>query len=315
MRPLWKDILTAAWLGILIPGIVLNGAVFYCRQVPKETADETQPELTDAVVLSLETGDVILSLEEYLTGVVLAEMPASFHPEALKAQTVAAGTYARKAKGTGGKHSDGSLCGNASCCQDYLSAGDFLQQGGSEEDLEKVRMAAKATSPYVLVYEGELIEAVYFSSSGGRTEAAVSVWGADFPYLQSVESPGEEAAAYHTDCLLIRAEEFFSRLDIPIPEEPDKWFGEVIRTEGGGVETQTIAGNPFTGTQLRALLGLRSTAFTLEAAGDYVSITTKGYGHRVGMSQYGANAMAQTGHTWQQILQHYYPGTTIVPIY
>lgn len=315
MRPLWKDILAAAWLGILIPGILLNAAVLYSRQETQETADETQSEPMEAVVLSLETGDVTLALEDYLTGVVLAEMPASFHPEALKAQTVAAGTYARKTKETGGKHGDGSLCGNSACCQDYLSARDYLLQGGSEENLEKVCMAVKAACPYALMYEGEFIEAVYFSCSGGKTEAAMAVWGADFPYLQSVESPGEEAAAYYTDSTLIPTDAFFSQLNLSIPEDREAWFGEMKLTTGGGVESQIIAGKNFSGTELRSILNLRSTAFSLEKAGDYVRITTKGYGHRVGMSQYGANAMAQTGHSWQQILQHYYPGTSIVSMY
>lgn len=308
MRPLWKDILAAAWLGILIPGIVLNAAVFFARKTPPEAAPETEPEPVKTVVLTLETGDITLFLEDYLTGVVLAEMPASFHPEALKAQTVAAGTYARKSD----KH-QGSLCGNPGCCQAYISPEDYLLQGGAEEDVENVRQAVKAAWPYAIVYEDQLIEAVYFSCSGGQTEAAVAVWGADFPYLQSVESPGEEAARYHTDSLLIPQAEFLKLLNLP--EEPELSFGEPIYTEGGGVKSLEISGTTFSGTQLRSLLNLRSTAFTLEDTGDHIRIATRGYGHRVGMSQYGANAMAQTGHTWQQILSHYYPGTTIVPLY
>ena len=308
MRPLWKDILAAAWLGILIPGIVLNAAVLFARKTPPEAAAETQPEPGETVVLTLDTGDITLSMEDYLTGVVLAEMPASFHPEALKAQTVAAGTYARK----GAKH-EGSLCGNPGCCQAYISPGDYILEGGTPEDAEKVRQAVKAVSPYVLLYEDELIEAVYFSCSGGQTEAAVAVWGADFPYLQSVESPGEEAARFHTDSLLIPQTEFIHLLNLP--EEAELSVGEPIYTEGGGVKSLEISGKIFTGTELRQLLNLRSTAFTLEDTGEHIRIATRGYGHRVGMSQYGANAMAQTGRTWQQILTHYYPGTTIVPIF
>ena len=173
MRPLWKDILAAVWLGILIPGIVLNAAVLCFRQEPPEAGEETRPERLEGVVLSLETGDITLSMEDYLTGVVLAEMPASFYPEALKAQTAAAGTYARKNMETGGKHS-GSLCGNPGCCQAYISPEDYLLAGGTEESVEKVCQAVKAACPYVLMYEEELIEAVYFSCSGGQTGAAVA---------------------------------------------------------------------------------------------------------------------------------------------
>lgn len=308
MRPLWKDILAAAWLGILIPGIVLNAAVLFARKMPPEATAETQPEPSETVFLTLETGDITLSMEDYLTGVVLAEMPASFHPEALKAQTVAAGTYARKSS----KH-EGFLCGNPGCCQAYISPGDYILEGGTPEDAEKVRQAVLTVSPYVLMYEEELIEAVYFSCSGGQTEAALAVWGADFPYLQSVESPGEEAARYHTDSLLIPQAEFKHLLNLP--ENTELSFGEPICTEGGGVKTLEISGQTFTGTEIRTILNLRSTAFTLEDTGEHIRIATRGYGHRVGMSQYGANAMAQTGHTWQQILTHYYPGTTIVPLY
>ena len=308
MRPLLKDILAALWLGILIPGLVLNAAVLFDRQEPPAAAAETQPEELPTVLLQPPEGQArSLSLPDYLTGVVLGEMPASFHPEALKAQTVAAGTYVRKALQTG-KHG-GSVCGDPGCCQAWLAPEDYP---GTPEDLEKVRTAVRAVWQYALVYEDALIEAVYFSCSGGQTEAAVAVWGADFPYLQSVESPGEEAARYHTDSILIPQAEFFRLLNLPVPEETD-FFTDITHTEGGGVDSITIGGKTFTGTELRALLNLRSTAFTLETAGDHIRISTRGWGHRVGMSQYGANAMAQTGHTWQQILQHYYPGTNVVP--
>lgn len=309
MRPLLKDILAAIWLGIVIPGIVLQAAVLMePRQEPPAAAAETQPEELPTVLLQPPEGQAqSLSLPDYLTGVVLGEMPASFHPEALKAQTVAAGTYVRKALQTG-KHG-GSVCGESGCCQAYLAPEDYT---GTPEDLEKVRTAVRAVWQYALVYEDELIEAVYFSCSGGQTEAAVAVWGADFPYLQSVESPGEEAARYHTDSTVIPQGEFLRLLNLP--EASELHFGEPKLTEGGGVEALEICGKTFTGTQLRTLLNLRSTAFTLETAGEYVRISTRGWGHRVGMSQYGANAMAQTGHTWQQILGHYYPGTTLVPL-
>jgi stage II sporulation protein D len=218
-----------------------------------------------------------------------------------------------KADLTGGKHGAGVLCDASGCCQGYVSTEEYLAGGGTPENLEKVKAAVMETDSLVLEYEGELIEAVYFSSSGGKTEAAVAVWGAEFPYLQSVDSPGEEGARYHTDSLLIPSGEFSRLLGLELPEDSAVWFGAVKYTEGGGVETMEIAGKTFSGTELRALLGLRSTAFTMEPAGEYIRIATRGYGHRVGMSQYGANAMALTGHTWQQILQHYYPGTVIVP--
>lgn len=319
MRPLWKDILAAIWIGIVIPGIVLNAAVLISRRAQPETviaAAETVPEAESAILLRGKDGSCVSTdALTYLTGVVLAEMPSDFEPEAWKAQSVAARTYTRKAEITGGKHGDGSVCGESACCQAYLSPEEYLSRGGSQEVLEKVRQAVADTQPWVLAYEGELIEAVYFSCSGGMTEAAVAVWGADFPYLQSVESPGEEAARYHTDSRLIPWEEFFRLLEAVPPEDPGQWIGAAEYTEGGGVAVQEVAGKQYTGVELRNLLGLRSTAFTMEPAGAYIRIATKGYGHRVGMSQYGANAMAETGSTWQEILAHYYPGTVLVPAF
>lgn len=307
MRPLWKDILAAAWLGILIPGIVLNAAVLFTRQPTQEVAAETRPEPSETVLLTLDTGDTTLSMEEYLTGVVLAEMPASFHPEALKAQTVAAGTYARKSA----KH-EGSLCGNPDCCQAYISPEDYILKGGTPEDAEKVRQAVMAVTPYVLMYEDELIEAVYFSSSGGKTESALAVWGADFPYLQSVESPAEEAVNYQNRLHTFSISDFQNHLNIQLTGPQEKWFSDVTYTEGGGVESIIIGETEFSGVQIRHLLNLPSTAFSITASENEVFILTNGYGHRVGLSQYGANSMAKQGYTFQEILSHFYPETKLV---
>jgi len=314
MRPLWKDILIAAWLGIIIPGITLNATVLFLRAAKPVpiSAVETSPEPPETVLLRQEMGEpVTVDMLSYLTGVVLAEMPSAFLPDALKAQAVAARTYVRKAELTGGKHGDGSICPAPSCCQGYISEEDYLSGGGTRESLEKVRRAVEETESYVLEYGGELIEAVYFSSSGGTTESALAVWGTDFPYLQSVESPGEENARYHADSLVLSTDEFFSRLKLVPPEDMTQWFGSIQYTEGGGVAEMEIAGKTFTGTELRTLLSLRSTAFTINLEGENIRIATKGYGHRVGMSQYGANAMAEAGSTWQEILAHYYPGTSL----
>jgi len=318
MRPLWKDILIALWLGMLLPGIAVNAAVFFLRQQPEEELVipvEAAQHRQDPMLLMTETGaSVTMELEDYLTGAVLAEMPAAFHEEALKSQAVAARTYACKAAATGGKHGNGSVCTAPVCCQAYISEEDYLSQGGTEQNLEKVRAAVAATSGQVLYYGGELIEATYFSSSGGSTEAAVAVWGTDFPYLQAVNSPGEEASAHHRRSVSYTPLAFQKVLGAMLPGTPDAWFGEVVYTAGGGVETMEIGGQAYTGQQLRSLLALDSTAFTIFVAEDIITITTRGYGHRVGMSQYGANAMAEAGHTYDRILLHYYPGTELLSI-
>ena len=252
-----------------------------------------------------------MTLEDYLVGVVLAEMPADFEPEALKAQAVVARTYTRR-RMAGGKHEMAAVCMDSGCCQGFRSPEEYLQEGGRQASVDKVRSAVADTDGLVLEYEGELIDATYFSCSGGVTEDAVAVWGQDVPYLQSVQSPGEEEAPRYRDSVSFTAAEFARRLGLPADGDPADWFGAVTRTAGDGVETMVIRGRSFTGTQLRSELGLRSTAFELSVSGQTVTVTTRGFGHRVGMSQYGAQAMARTGSGCEEILAHYYTGTALV---
>lgn len=316
MRQLCRDLLTAVLLGLVLPGCLLNYAVLWMdvRAAPvAETAQtaQTQPkEIPLPVLLKQAHGTEEMDMDEYLVGVVLAEMPAYFQPEALKAQAVAARTYARKAYLTGGKHGDGSVCGDSGCCQAYLHPGDYLARGGTMAGIEKVRLAVEGTSGYVLTYQGQLIEATYFSSAGGTTEDAVAVWGTDYPYLQSVPSP-EEAA---WDTVVMTPQEFGDKLSFYPEGSPEDWFGTVVYTTGGGVQQMEIGGELFTGQKLRSLLGLKSTAFTVAVEGDSIRITTRGYGHRVGMSQYGAETMALTGSTYADILAHYYPGAVLTRV-
>ena len=186
MKPLWKDMLTAIFMGMILPGILLNAAAVLLdskdsapqETIPQETAPETVP-LTMRLRVSDGTTEE-MDMDTYLVGVVLAEMPASFESEALKAQSVVARTYTRKAYETGGKHGDGSVCANSACCQAYISPDSYLSKGGTQEGLDKIRAAVAETSGFVLTYGDELIEATYFSCSGGSTEDAAAVWGTDF---------------------------------------------------------------------------------------------------------------------------------------
>ena len=177
--------------------------------------------------------------------------------------------------------------------------------------MEKVRRAVKATAGEVIVYQGELIEATYFSCSGGSTEEAKAVWGSDFPYLKAVESPGEESAEGYEEERSFNKEKLEMLLDITLPDAPEKWLGPITRTPGRGVATIELGGKTFRGTELRQKLGLKSTAFDAQTGERGLTLTTRGHGHRVGMSQYGADAMAVTGSTYPEILGHYYPGTLI----
>lgn len=315
MSTLWKDILTALFMGMVLPGLLVNAAVMVQSGEEEAPALETEPPAVSwPIKVRRENTATEMDMDAYITGVVLAEMPASFEPEALKAQSIAARTYTQKASVTGGKHGDGSVCTASTCCQGYLSKDAYLAAGGTEADLQKIADAVASTSGLVLTYEGELIEATYFSCSGGATEDAAAVWGTDFPYLQSVSSPGEEEAAAYSQTLTFTPEELEKALGTELTGTPESWFTVTTYTEGGGVAAMTIGGQVYSGTELRSLLGLRSTAFTVEVSGSRITITTRGYGHRVGLSQYGADAMAVTGSTYEQILAHYYPGTSLVQL-
>lgn len=326
MKVICKDIITALLMGLVLPSVLLNvtASLFEeqsailpeltvqsaAAQAPPATEAAVQPERTMELLLS--DGSVTeLSMTDYLTGVLLGEMPADFEVEALKAQAVAARTYTEKVRSWGGKHGEGRVCAEPGCCQAYLSQEAYLKRGGTVEALQKVRSAVEATANEVLTYDGELIEAVYFSCSGGATEDAAAVWGSDIPYLRSVESPGEENAAHDTDTVTFTSEVFRAALGQPLSGDPETWFGDVTYTAGGGVDTMTIGGLRYSGTALRTQLALRSTNFTVEVSGDVITITTHGWGHRVGMSQYGADAMAVLGSGYREILAHYYPGTVL----
>lgn len=321
MKPFWKEFCLAGLMGFVLPAAVLSAAVAIKRRPPQVW--ETEPPQTyreEADMGTVQTllpvltadGTVEMAVDDYLTGVVLAEMPSSFEPEALKAQAVVARTYAVRAHMRGSKHANAAVCTDSACCQGYIAPEDYIAGGGTQAGVEKICSAVAATSGYVLTFDGELIEATYFSCSGGSTEDAVAVWGTDVPYLRATSSPGEEGAAHFTDTVTYSAEKFETLLSLTLRGSPQTWLGPVTYTAGGGINTMTIGGTEFSGTELRKLLGLRSTAFTMTAGEDSVTVTTRGYGHRVGMSQYGADAMAATGSDYAAILAHYYQGTTLV---
>jgi stage II sporulation protein D len=314
MKKIWSDILCAAILGLVVPWLLLNGFVTHNRQQPPSSIPPESSALTDVFLIPVLMDDgqpVHMELDDYLTGVVLEEMPDEFEPEAQKAQAVVARTYALRTFVSGSKHPGGAVCTESSCCQGFRSREDYLARGGTEEGFQKIQAAVAATSGQVLTYDGKLIEATYFSSSGGKTEDALAVWGSDVPYLQSTDSPEDGFSQRTLASVTFTAEEFCSALGVSLSGSAATWLGDVTYTAGGGVDTMVIGGVTYKGTTLRRLLGLRSTAFTMSAVGDHITVTTRGYGHRVGMSQYGAEAMAVQGKTYDQILAHYYKGTVL----
>ena len=259
-----------------------------------------------------------MDLNQYLWGVVAAEMPASFEEEALKAQAVAARTYSLHKAGNAANHPEADLCTDYACCQAWIAREKAQANWGenAEAYTEKITQAVAETNNQVILYDGQLISAVFHSSSGQATQDAVAVWGNSVPYLQSVESPeGEEVPNYHSE-VTFTAQEFkdtylAAQPDAVLEGEPAAWFGEPALTNGGSVGTIVIGGVTVTGVQARQIFGLRSAAFTVETTADSVTFQVTGFGHGVGMSQYGANAMAADGSTYTEILKHYYTGVTV----
>ena len=323
MKKLEKDFLLAWLLGMVLPAALLFVFVGLDRQTDTTAPEDTSTQdLTEYEITALPSGISIpvllddgqigeMELENYLCGVVLAEMPADFELEALKAQCVVARTYALRRLETGTKHPNGAVCTDPACCQGYLSAEEYVALGGREPDVSKVCQAVAQTAGEVILYEGKLIDATYFSCSGGMTEDAVAVWGNDVPYLQATVSPGEEGAVYFDDRVSFSPEEVEQALNVHLTGAPADWFDTLCYTEGGGVDEIDVCGEVFTGVEIRKLLSLKSTNFTVTASEDEIVFQTRGYGHRVGMSQYGAEAMALGGSTYGQMLTHYYTGVQI----
>lgn len=284
---------------------------------PEPTAEEqpqvasTDFDLEFSIPVLFDDGVDSMTLHDYLVGALVGEMPLSFDIEALKAQAIACRTYALRQYG-GRKHDPAAVCTASSCCECWVSASE-----AQEELRKKAEQAVTETAGQVLAYDGSLIEATFFSCSGGRTESAVDVWGNEIPYLIAVDSPGEEFAPRYTESKQFSLSDVRDRLcsaddTVNLGTDAQRWLGEISYTNGGGVKTVYIGGVSFSGKQLRKLFGLNSTDFQIEVSEEAVTFCTLGFGHRVGMSQYGAQAMALAGADCATILRHYYTGAELV---
>ena len=303
----------------------------------KHPAQETEPDggavreqsaqgqKDGGVQLAVKNGDAveIMALDVYLQGVVRGEMPASFELEALKAQAAAERTYIYYQLAAGRKeaHPNADVCTDPSCCNAWLSEEAAREKWGDDFDgwESRIEEAVAATDGQVALYDGQPILAVFHSSSAGKTAGAGDVWSGDMPYLRSVDSPeGEETVPNYYSAAEFTAAEAKALLAQAHPEltfsgGPDKWFGAVEKDESGRVGTVEVCGAPLRGVEVRRIFSLRSACFTIDAAADRVTFRVTGYGHGVGMSQYGANELARQGRTWQEILLWYYADVTIGP--
>ena len=319
----------AARVGLLLAALLFALPVFTVTVVRGQRASE-QPEepihllppgeIDSARTLRVLDGDTVteMSFSDYLQGVLRAEMPASFQEDALRAQAVAARTYTYYKMSSGGNHGDtADICTDHSCCQAFLGKEKAADNWGknAERYEAKIENAVSATDGQVMLYGGAPILAVFHSSSAGETWNSGEVWAQDLPYLQSVSSPeGEGVPNYYSTVELTEAEfrEKFlaARPEADLSGPASEWIRDPV-TDGIHVERITIGGVPVSGPSVRSIFGLRSASFTVEAGDGKITFYVTGYGHGVGLSQYGANAMAEAGSTWREILEHYYTGVTI----
>lgn len=299
--------------------------------VDEQTTDE--PDATDDIATqSAESNDSIatdleivtvfrtetdkqeeMSMRDYLIGVVFSEMPASFEQEALKAQVVVAYTYAQYQLADDPILSDSPATHQA--YQDY----ETLQQryGDSfEEYYDKIAACVDAVYPAILTYEDEPILAAFHAASNGMTESSENVWGGAVDYLVAVESPGDPLCSQYESSTTMTKSEVYDILTVQYPdlvlsEEPSDWFANPTYTDSGYVDSIQVGTTSISGQTIRTLFSLRSACFSISYRDGTFTIDTLGYGHGVGMSQYGANYYASIGWSYEEILAHYYPNTTL----
>ena len=279
----------------------VNSEIRVEEDVKEEIIEDVKEEL---ITVYRTNGDVInISLTEYLVGVVAGEMPASFPIEALKAQAVVARTYTMKSLQIGRKLTD------STSTQVYKDNNQLRNLWGNDYDryYQRIYDAVTSTDNICVYYNGDYIDAVYHSTSNGYTEDAVNVWGNRIPYLQTVASTWDQNVSSYLKIITKEESDIISILGLDNLDE----IQILERNNSGRVEKVQIGNKIFSGVELRNMLGLRSTDFEIIKDNNIITITTKGYGHGVGMSQYGAKGMAEQGYSYREILNHYYTNVNI----
>ncbi|NLB36122.1 MAG: stage II sporulation protein D [Clostridiales bacterium] len=296
---------------------------------PNKTNSETTQKESDNAgksikVLRTVSGTVeTLSELEYVVGAVAAEMPASYHEQALMAQAVACYTYAQRMKLQQSESPDSTLKGAAisdesTSHQGYLSAAERKTKWGDKYDEyeKKIENAASQVLGQVMTYEKVPIIAAFHAICPGRTEEATVFWGQSIPYLVSVKSDGDKLSPDYTDTLALTCEQFKQALTkiegVTLGDDLTKWVSEIKTSPVGTVTSIKIGSKVLTGKQVRTALELKSNVFTISLTNKSFTIKTTGYGHAVGMSQYGADFMARQGSKYDEILKHYYSGITLM---
>ncbi len=256
-----------------------------------------------------------MTQEEYITGVVAAEMPAEFEFEALKAQSVAARTYLIK-KESCDKYNGCNICTDSQHCQAYKSIEELKAQWGNKfhKYYSKISKAVNDTSGEIITYDNQPISAVFHSTSSGRTESSEDVWSTALPYLRSTDSIEDINSPKYLSQKTISQEEFVNTIlsQDGTVDFTNGIIGNITRTSGGSVDLITIGNKAFEGTKVRQMFNLNSANFDITSRDNNITFTAYGYGHGVGMSQYGADFLAKKGYDYKYILHKYYSDVDIV---
>ena len=333
-----KNLMLYSFLCLLMTMIPLIPAKLFTadQQTSAEMAEDISESVAESVpagtaepenyhVLDADTGEILeVPVREYLIGAVGAEMPVTFEPEALKAQAVAAHTYAERQKELADRRPElkgADFSDDASQYQAFYTTEELqkLYADKFEQNYQKLENAVDSVLHEILIYQDEPIIAAFHAMSGGKTESAKNVWGSEIAYLQSVDSSADRNAPQFEQNVSYTAEQVkdmlsASREGLFLGTDTEHWFGEAECSEAGTVLQIPVGTSIFTGQELRTIFGLRSAVFQVRYEDKNFIFTTYGYGHDVGMSQYGANAMAVQGADYREILAYYYPETELKTI-
>ena len=263
-----------------------------------------------------------VKIDDYLCNVVSAEMPADYELEALKAQAIVARTYTIY-KVQNKKHENADICDDSTCCQAWVSKENRLERWEEtkrEENWNKIQQCVNETKGKIITYNNQPINAFFHANSGGTTELPVNVWGGSgLPYLQVVQTAGEEGYTKYSSEVDLTQEELINKLktkyeDIQIDFNNDEDVKIIEHTDSNRVKTVKFGNHELSGVETRTLLGLKSTNFEIKKENNQIKFLVKGYGHGVGMSQTGANTMAKQGNNCEEIIKHFYVGIEIKDI-
>ena len=318
-------ILILAAMTLLLPfSIVSLSEKIELEKNEKKTEETHEKEtVSDTVAVFIKDEDIVREMEisQYLKEVVSAEMPAEFHIEALKAQAVAARTYLINRKNAFADsekpecHKGADICTDSTHCKAWISEARRRELWGdmAEENWQKISRAVDETTGVIITYNEEPISAVFHSTSSGMTENSEDVWGGDVPYLKSIKSEGDKVSPKYSSMNSFTVDQFKNLVEAKV--SGTDWqkgiYSDILRSDAGGIISIKLGGVKVKGTEFRNIFSLRSTNVELIESGEKIDMSVKGYGHGVGMSQYGANYLANQGMGYEEILKTYYSGVSV----